>query len=187
MTSVSEVRDLLELYTKNLGSPYGEYCKKVFGLDDFWTKPASLGRHCNWVGGLAEHTLNVLKVMRMLYNDCRYVVGFGKDEALFMTVIHDLGKIKVYGYVQREGDVVPVKGVVDEMGDHNWYTLQILSELGIVLTDRQLNALIYHHGGWSGQSVANLVFKRSIEMNRLAVLLHCADLIASQVFESEEE
>jgi hypothetical protein len=50
-----------------------------------------------------------------------------------------------------------------------------LEVLKNILTDRQLNALSYHHGGWTKD------INHSDSLHALAVLLHMADLMSVNV------
>ncbi|MCM8711609.1 HD domain-containing protein [Clostridium sp. SYSU_GA19001] len=62
-------------------------------VDRFVRGIGGLNQHHNYIGGLAEHTLNVMyltKVMAYRY-DCRY-----KDLAILAAKLHDIGKIEEY-------------------------------------------------------------------------------------------
>jgi 3'-5' exoribonuclease len=62
-------------------------------LNKFKRGIGGLSQHHNYIGGLAEHTLNVMymtKVMAYRY-DCRY-----KELAILAAKLHDIGKIEEY-------------------------------------------------------------------------------------------
>lgn len=55
--------------------------------------PASVSYHCGWVGGLLEHTLNVVRVCDSL---SRLYSGLDRDLLLAGAILHDIGKISCY-------------------------------------------------------------------------------------------
>lgn len=55
--------------------------------------PASVSYHCGWVGGLLEHTLNVVKVCDSL---SRLYDGLDRDLLLAGAILHDIGKVSCY-------------------------------------------------------------------------------------------
>jgi 3'-5' exoribonuclease len=62
-------------------------------VNRFKVAPASMQLHCNWVGGLAEHTLNVVEICDFLAK--RYPK---LDHDLLVTgaLLHDIGKLDEY-------------------------------------------------------------------------------------------
>jgi 3'-5' exoribonuclease len=59
----------------------------------FKSAPASVSYHCAWVGGLLEHTLNVLRTcdfISQLYTE------LDRDLLLASAVLHDIGKVRCY-------------------------------------------------------------------------------------------
>jgi 3'-5' exoribonuclease len=61
--------------------------------DQFMKAPASMWLHCNWVGGLAEHTLNVMHICEFLS------ISYPElDRDLLVTgaLLHDVGKVLEY-------------------------------------------------------------------------------------------
>ncbi|HUL39596.1 MAG TPA: HD domain-containing protein [Methanomassiliicoccales archaeon] len=59
----------------------------------FKAAPASMWLHCNWVGGLVEHTLNVVQICDFLSKQYPKL-----DHDLLMTgaLLHDVGKVEEY-------------------------------------------------------------------------------------------
>lgn len=59
----------------------------------FKNAPASVYWHCNWIGGLLEHTLNVLEIcdsISILYPK------LDRDLLLTSAILHDIGKVEEY-------------------------------------------------------------------------------------------
>ena len=70
--------------------------ERVF-TDEFMGKfvkaPASMWLHCNWVGGLAEHTLNVIRTCEFL--SISYP-ELDRDLLVAGALLHDIGKVLEY-------------------------------------------------------------------------------------------
>jgi 3'-5' exoribonuclease len=62
-------------------------------LDQFMKAPASMWLHCNWVGGLAEHTLNVMRICEFLSLSYPQL---DRDLLVAGALMHDLGKVWEY-------------------------------------------------------------------------------------------
>ena len=125
--------------------------------------PASKGHHLNVRGGLLRHLHNVYKVAKHY---------FPKDKQLqFIALIHDIGKAMVYKWVEVEGNnhEMEIKYTSPTV-DHNYWTVKMLEEIGIKLTAEELNAIQFHHGGWS---------KYRGTMTLLAVKIHFCDNYAA--------
>jgi len=61
--------------------------------ESFSSSPASVSWHCAWVGGLLEHTLNVLRIcdhISQLYS------ALDRDLLLASAILHDVGKVRCY-------------------------------------------------------------------------------------------
>lgn len=55
--------------------------------------PASVSYHCGWVGGLLEHTLNVVRMCDAI---SRQYGGLDRDLLLAGAILHDIGKVCCY-------------------------------------------------------------------------------------------
>lgn len=138
--------------------------------EGFLTAPGAKFYHCNFNGGLAVHTHNVIQFLTEICNEKEL------HEMIFLGFIHDLGKIMTYKFIQNyKGQTVPD---YDSDIDHTYWTLQLLAKVNIVLDESQLNAIVYHHGGWSLKN-------QYIHPNRKAILLHCADMLAVNLEQAE--
>jgi hypothetical protein len=125
-------------------------------LEELHDAPASEKHHLNTKGGLLKHLDNTLKVAKEFFpND---------KELQFLAATHDIGKARTYGW---EGDKVIFK---EPNTDHILNTIIMLCEYNVQLLPDQINALQFHHGGWSG-------FKGM--PNELGAKLHFCDLVAT--------
>ena len=121
--------------------------------------PCSQKHHLNRVGGLKKHLYNVF------YEACHY---FERDDQLkFLALIHDIGKARVYKWGGEKGSEIMFR---KPDVDHILHTINMLNEFGLELTNDELNALQFHHGGYSN-------FKGN--MNELAIKLHFCDMMAT--------
>ena len=120
--------------------------------------PCSYGHHLNEEGGLEIHQKNVALIATQY---------FPKDKRLqFLARVHDIGKSQVYNIDLNTGKVYYKTPSVD----HFIATISMLESVDVGLDMEELNALQFHHGGWSP-------FKG--QMTELAVKLHFCDLLAT--------
>jgi hypothetical protein len=119
--------------------------------------PCSEKHHLNIKGGLILHLYNVLTYAKKYFPD--------DNELHFMALVHDIGKARVY-HINDDNIIRRSEPEVD----HILHTISMLARVDIHLTDTQLNALQFHHGGWSG-------FKGNL--TEMAVKLHFCDMMAT--------
>ena len=124
--------------------------------------PCSEKHHLNVRGGLLKHLENVFLVADKYFSD---------NQLIFLALIHDIGKARVY--TMDKNGVITYKS---PNIDHIIHTITMLNEYGIKLTDEELNAIQFHHGGWSN-------FKG--DMTELAIKLHFCDMIATVVLDNK--
>ena len=62
-------------------------------VDSFKTSPASMYLHHGWIGGLLEHTLDVLKICVNVLNSHK---SLDRDLVIAGAIIHDIGKIQEF-------------------------------------------------------------------------------------------
>lgn len=76
----------------------GEIAEPLFEDERFHNWPASInGKHHYWNGGLANHTLEVVKLCMNVYDTLGYKLStFGKDELFLAALFHDSGKMYDY-------------------------------------------------------------------------------------------
>lgn len=71
--------------------------ESFFSDDDFSVNfkeaPAAMKHHHSYIGGLLEHTLNVVKLCDMISNNYS---NLNRDLLLTGAILHDVGKIKAY-------------------------------------------------------------------------------------------
>ncbi|MBO7697385.1 MAG: HD domain-containing protein [Methanobrevibacter sp.] len=154
---------------------------------DFFTAPASTKYHCNFEGGLAQHSLNVYEKLVALTNNegCNY----DSDTLIICGLLHDICKTYFY--------TVEMRNKKDENGvwvQEPYYSVNDLMPLGhgeksvimisefIKLTKEELYAIRWHMG--LGEPDKNYSYV-SAAYNKypLAVYLHVADLLSTYITE----
>lgn len=160
----------------------------------FFTSPCSGSHHLAVEGGLAEHSLNVFKLIRSLkgafYCFDNHPEAIGNDSLIIVSLLHDLGKMGDYGkpnYVEntlksgKQSDSKPYKTNPELLYvPHEIRSIKIASKF-IELTEEEENAILYHNGLY-GDFRYELMDKET----PLYMLLHWADMWASRVWEKEE-
>lgn len=148
----------------------------------FFTDPASSNHHCNHVGGLVEHSLNVLEYAL----DIADVMGLPCTESIVLCAcLHDLGKTNGYyvpnylasGY-QSEKKPYKINGEIRNK-DHALRGVLMLTPY-IKLTADELDAILFHMGFYENSS-------RDYWKNPspLAMCIHYADMMATKKENSE--
>lgn len=164
----------------------------------FFTAPCSTQHHLCKEGGLAEHSLNVLKKMNSV-ND-RLLSPEELDSVIITALLHDLGKMGQYGkqnYVpnmtkgrstKANPDPEPMQSVSKPYKtnpdlmyvDHEVRSV-IIAQQFIELTEEEQQAILWHNGLYG-------TFKYQIQGKEfpLYLLLHFADMWVSRVTEKED-
>lgn len=103
---------------RSTGRPGMEEAISHLDSSDFYTRPG--GGHHTEEGGLAQHSLEVYRIMR--------VIGWflPSDNIAVTALLHDMGKI-------------------DKNGWHPWRSVKLLGEWGFELSGREYNAIFRHH------------------------------------------
>ena len=195
-----EILNLL-IVTKRPGMD--KLCEKLDKIG-FFTAPCSGAYHLAKEGGLAEHSLNVYKIM-----DADAAMKFGTDEYVSIinsikvcALLHDVGKCGDYGkpnyvpymikdgrptkadpvqkYKQSETNPYETNKDLSPI-DHEIRSVKIVSKY-IDLTEDEELAILWHNGLYGN-------FKYQIKSHEtpLYLLLHSADMWASRVTEVENQ
>ena len=201
---MKEVREeILEILKSTKRPGMDKLCEKLDEIG-FFTAPGSGSYHLAEEGGLAEHSLNVYKIM-----DDDAAMKFGTDEYVSIinsikvcALLHDVGKCGDYGkpnYVPnmikdgrptkadpvqkyKQSETKPYETNKDLSPiDHEIRSVKIVSKY-IDLTEDEELAILWHNGLYGN-------FKYQIKSHEtpLYLLLHSADMWASRVTEVENQ
>ena len=201
---MKEVKEeILEILKSTKRPGMDNLCEKLDEIG-FFTAPCSGSYHLAEEGGLAEHSLNVYKIM-----DADAAMKFGTDEYVSIinsikvcALLHDVGKCGDYGkpnYVPnmikdgrptkadpvqkyKQSESKPYETNKDlSLIDHEIRSVKIVSKY-IDLTEDEELAILWHNGLYGN-------FKYQIQNHETALylLLHSADMWASRVTEVENQ
>lgn len=177
--------DMFEELIKIMSSIRNPYLRKLLQeflsdpswLKDFTCAPADKRIHQPYIGGLLEHTLNVIKIC-LKFTDMYNFLDY--DLLLTGAILHDVGKIYEFDYRRTIdystagrllGHLVLGVQVVEERIKN---IPDFPQELRIAL----LHLIVSHHGEEEGKSLQKPKFLE-------AVLLHYADKLDSEMFQFE--
>jgi len=119
--------------------------------------PCSVNHHLNKIGGLVEHLENTTVAALEIDDDNETLVA--------LAMIHDIGKARTYKITEGK-----IEYSIPSV-DHLINTIAMIAESGYKLTQEELHALQFHHGGWSP-------FAKFSNLTELAIKLHTADMLA---------
>lgn len=179
-----------------------------FTSTDFYTAPASTRYHLCCPCGLMTHTLNVIRAADEIvdsdYNakDKPILYHAMRTRLIKCAILHDLCKVDCYVPETYSYKVYNTQGSFsDSRGHYLWKqgikyaynaktdlghgakSLFVASEIGINLSAEETQAIYYHMGDFSAAPETSKVFSQ----NRLALLLHLADLYASSALDLSAE
>ena len=129
---------------------------------DFFTAPASAKYHCNYAGGLCEHSLNVYNNLLKL-TETIAPKTYSDDTLKIVALLHDLSKVNYYEqYYRNTKDdsgnwvKVPEYKTKDDterfiFGSHE-QTSEYMARTFFPLTPEECTAILHHHGGKGNDS-----------------------------------
>ena len=146
------IKEMKDVQLKRLLKDF--FCDNNF-TKQFYNAPAAVVHHHNYMGGLLDHTVEILKICRTM---CKIFPDLNQDLLFCGVLLHDIGKIKTYTYgtgpigFSEEGDLL----------DHVYISCEMVKEKMIsletpeILSNQILHMILSHHGyiiyGW-GSSV----------------------------------
>lgn len=172
-----KIHDIVYKYVKRSGiDNVLEY------MDDhgFYTAFASTTFHCNYKGGLAEHTYNVitnaLKIADALGSEV------SRESIVMCALLHDIGKTDYYvPNLLKSGKVSGSKPMkIDpelRIKNHAFRSLMIVSKF-LDLTESERICILSHDGFFEN---ANREYMLSLD--ELLYIVHSADLYAARFME----
>lgn len=159
----------------------------------FFTAPCSGQYHLSEEGGLAEHSLNVYEYADKLADAFSYK---NKESLIISSILHDLGKMGMYGKPNYVPNYVRSKKKNPETGDydivvseakpystnkdllyipHEMRSLEI-AETFIYLKEEEAHAIFFHNGKYTHTGY-------DLTETPLQMIIHFADLWVSRTVE----
>ncbi len=146
------IKDMKNPQLKNLLKSF--FCDKNF-TELFYKAPAAIVHHHNYMGGLLDHTVEVLRISRTA---CDIFPDLNQDLLYCGVLLHDIGKITTYTYgngpisISEEGELLDHIYISCEMVKEKMEKLDTPKEL----SNQILHMILSHHGpvslGW-GSSI----------------------------------
>ncbi|MBN1233404.1 MAG: HD domain-containing protein [Candidatus Coatesbacteria bacterium] len=139
--------ELIDIITEIAEPNLQDLLGKIFARyeEDFKSFPAAHRLHHSYRGGLLEHTLSVVKIVKNL---CEHFPRLDRDLVLTGAILHDIGKIKEYREDPRQSSTMSgelighvVQGweiILDEYRQIEYFPENLLIKLGHII--------LSHHG-----------------------------------------
>jgi hypothetical protein len=171
---------------------------------DFFIAPASTIYHCDFDGGLCQHSLNVHMNLNFIIK--AYGLDYPEETIILVSLLHDISKINFYEKYFRNQKLYNENGSkFDDLGKFDWVSILsykvkdadlrdigadhgtssfILINKFIDLTDEERIAIINHHMGM-GEAQPNKDMNVIANRYPLTFLLHLADMASSYICENK--
>ena len=195
---IQAVKDkVLELINENVHREGTDKLVNWLKSSDFFYAPASTKFHLSCEGGLAKHSLNVLsRLIREVINEFGSVEDspYSMESLVIVGLMHDLCKVGFYKKSMRnqkneetgQWEKVPFYMVEDELPIPHGPKSQYILRSFIQLSREESVAIISHMGGFdSSVKGGEYAIGNALEKYTLALLLHVADLKATNIDERE--
>ena len=186
MTTTDKIRSIIQSISL---SPLRDTCYEVIDDHRFGEAPASLSHHHAYTGGLAVHTLEVLRYL----NPWTAAMKVNVDVLITAAVWHDYMKVREYVPFVPKGFAIPTPQP-DWMHNPDGFGLKIghisagatafnksADKYGLRhdLRDAVVHCILAHHGR---REWGSPVEPQTVE----ALLLHQADLLSARFGETKE-
>ncbi len=159
---------------------------------DFFTAPASARYHCDFEGGLCEHSINVYNRLRQcILNEYGNFDTITEESIAICGLLHDLCKIDFYKTelrnVKEDGVWVqkPYYAVDEKLPyGHGEKSVYIINGF-IRLTREEAMAINWHMGGFDARvSGGGFNIGEGYRRFPLCVFMHTCDLVATYIDEN---
>lgn len=197
--TLEQKKDFVERTLRSCNRPGMENILAYLNNSDFYYAPSSEKHHCNYAGGLLDHSIMVY-IMAMKLRDSFLMMKpdlaprMTPETIAICTLLHDL--CKCCYYVPKEKYT---KDAQDHWKTYNGYEISdpfpighgeksviLIMQIGLTLDPEEMLAIRYHMGAWDGSATnpnERHTFHRAIEMSPLVVLVQLADYSSSSCFE----
>lgn len=181
MDNIQSFERLLRLTGKNGIEQLIQYYRN----SDFYTTWASSSYHCNYKGGLLQHSLNVCDYAMRLHKEFNSTVDI--QSVMFCALTHDTGKSGLKGdeyYVPntlKSGKLSGTKPIKINpnlrIKNHAWRSVLQLSKY-VDLTEDEKVCIINHDGFYQAENRQAM-----LDIFELLYIVHSADLYVARFVE----
>lgn len=185
-----------EAYNKYITRLGAQELLKWIEESDFFEAPASSKFHLDVAGGLCEHSLNVCRNLKKLYElekQAHPELNIGMDKIVICGLLHDLCKANFYktdfrNVKNEQGQWEKVPYYTTEEQDpwgHGEKSVMIILKY-MKLEDDEICAINWHMGGFDDRvkGGASKSISAAYEKYPLAVLTQAADFMATYIDET---
>lgn len=181
MDNIKRFEKLLRLTGKNGIEQLIQYYRD----SDFYTAWASSSYHCNYKGGLLQHSLNVCDYAITLHKEFNSTVDI--QSVMFCALTHDTGKSGLKGdeyYVPntlKSGNISGTKPIKINpnlrIKNHAWRSVLQLSKY-VDMTEDEKVCIINHDGFYQAENRQTM-----LDIFELLYIVHNADLYVARFVE----
>lgn len=182
------------LYLENIKRNGSAELLKYLTDSDFFVAPASTRFHCAYVGGLCEHSINVYKRLlsgvKAEYGE-NYKNLYSDETIAVVGLLHDICKVNYYAvdYRNQKNDAgiwvkVPYYTVREKFPyGHGEKSVFLIHSFMKIEPDEAM-AINWHMGGFDERvKGGSYSISEAFAKNKLCVLVHMADLLATYIDE----
>jgi len=146
--------------------------------EEFCTMPSAKKHHHNITGGLLMHTAQVLKWALKIYDENKvHLPGIKRENVYVAAVMHDFSKVILFEKDESGKHEYKYKDGTWNF-EHDVWIIDKLVDYNVKPTYDEMMGILQAHGGWS---------KIKEPSNKLAAIIHCADMISSQLLKNSGE
>ena len=151
--------------------------------DIFYNAPASVKYHNNTYGGLAQHSLDVYREAKSMYENLvksENKLSFGMDSIILCSLLHDVCKMDEY--VMNDKARPEHTKLYNHDNPHGMKSDRLLRRWHLNLNDEERQAIIWHMGDHAKDATAehNTTYKAVAASLKLVELIHNADSFAAK-------
>lgn len=200
--SMLRIEELVELLDEGSNKGAVLAVLKKHG-DNMKRLPAAVSHHHWWAGGFYDHTMEVMNIAVLSYRAFRQNMGaiegsngvLNEGTLIVSALVHDLNKLfrykkniqytlackdyerwKKYPFVYDESRIG-----INETAE----VVAICAECGLLLTERMMHAVTFHHGGYAIDQNPSSFINR--DQDPISVILHYSDMMSSVCFGSKPQ
>lgn len=168
-------KDAIESELSKIKRPGMDKLMEYLRNSGFYTQAASTKWHQSYRGGLAEHSLEVFKVL----DELNLVLDLGYDQEVIIIAgtMHDL--CKVDSYIEKPGNVFIWNSKSDSR--HALKSIGLLKSY-IELTDEEESAIKYHMGAYEEKEYDWGELSEAYHDYAIAYYTHVADMKSTYGF-----
>jgi hypothetical protein len=142
-------------------------------LNGFYISPCSSTQHCNYEGGLAEHSWNVYVTFKDML--IKKNIKLSDDSIILVSILHDLCKIDMYEFDLEKEKYVAKSGLPLGHGEKSVIMIQKF----ISLTDEECCIIRWHMNKFDISYLGLKALTAAIELYPAVEIIHSADMLCA--------